>query len=193
MNTREIKGLWLQYNREKFSGRLKNPKIRLFTDHKILGAYKFNLINNKVSSSSIWINKKCFMDPKLLKEVLLHEMTHQYVVEVLKKPRAGHNKDWKDACKISGAKPMAKLKYQFKNLNKNLEIKQFSVFSIYFGKKLLPGIVVRKMGSRYLFLTIVKNEMKLFAVPKYALFEENIKVKIEKRLRKFLSSLTTGR
>lgn len=190
MNTREIKNLWSKYNQEKFEGRLKTPKVKLFTDHKILGAYKFNWINNQVRSPSIWINRKCFLDPKLLEEVMLHEMTHQYVVEVLKKPRAGHNQDWKNACNISGAKPMAKLKYQFKNLNKDLNIKNFSVFSIYFGKKLLPGIVVRKMGNRYLFLTILKNEMKLFAVPKYALIEEDIQIKIQKKLRKFLSSLT---
>jgi hypothetical protein len=107
-----LKPIWETYNVLYFEGALKRcPNFILFENPKFLAAYGFSLSrNNKVSHGKIIFSEKFFYEAssKMFKEALLHEMAHQFVIEILNLPHHGHGPIWRMICKALGIKPQAK-------------------------------------------------------------------------------------
>lgn len=107
-----LKPYWEAFNQSHFEGTLKRcPEFLLCPNPKFLAAYSFTLSQqDKVSNGKIIFSEKFFYQAssKMFKEALLHEMAHQFVIEVLKLPHQGHGPIWKMICKALGIKPLAK-------------------------------------------------------------------------------------
>lgn len=97
---------WEYLNVHNFKGQMKKrPSFEIVTDGPFKGAYKADIKNGRVINSCIVIHKNSLsLNEKWFKDVLLHEMAHQYCFEVLKKPHRKHTKIWKKVCKDCGAK-----------------------------------------------------------------------------------------
>lgn len=107
-----LKPQWDAFNQSHFEGTLKRcPKFVICPNPKFLAAYSFTLTKNtKISNGKIIFSERFFYQAssKMLKEALLHEMAHQFVIEVLKLPHQNHGPIWKMICKALGIKPQAK-------------------------------------------------------------------------------------
>lgn len=103
-----IKKLWKKFNFTKFSNKLLLPTFQISYNNDFLGAYKTNIINNKVISRTIIINYNLFKNGEdwLIKDVILHEMAHQYCCEILNILQDFHGNEWKQVCEQIGCRPI---------------------------------------------------------------------------------------
>lgn len=103
--------LWHELNETRFLGSLKKtPKFTICQNPRFLAAYSFKMNNKKIYSGTIIFSEKLFYraSKKLFTDALLHEMAHQFCIEVLKLPKEGHGLTWQLICIAIGAKPYAK-------------------------------------------------------------------------------------
>ena len=109
--TKFLKETWQELNESKFESSLKKcPKFLITSKELFLAAYYFEVSNkNKIVSTKIIISKKLFFKAKkkVFLDALLHEMAHQYCVEVLDFREEEHGPIWKMICKAVGAVPSA--------------------------------------------------------------------------------------
>lgn len=97
---------WEYLNVLHFQGQMKSrPDFEVVSEGPFRGAYKADIVKGRVKSSAIIIHEKSFnLSIIWFKDVLLHEMAHQYCFEVLKKPHRRHTKLWKKVCKKAGCR-----------------------------------------------------------------------------------------
>lgn len=86
---------WLQqlheeYNREQFSGRLVTPRLLIKRTNSPDGYYEYRADRHwkalrPPQKAAIVIGEHCFDEEGLVEGTLLHEMIHQYQVEVMKR------------------------------------------------------------------------------------------------------------
>lgn len=108
---RYLQRLWNKFNQERFFNALPIcPTFAICPDSKFLAAYSFTLKKGQVQDGKILFSKKLFYQApqKMFADAFLHEMAHQYCVEVLNLPHEGHGKIWKLVCVAVGAKPLTK-------------------------------------------------------------------------------------
>ena len=104
-----LKPLWGELNRSHFEGTLKRcPKFILCPNPKFLAAYSFTLSKaDQVSNGKIIFSENFFYHSsvKMFQEALLHEMAHQFIIEVLHLPHQNHGPIWKMICRALGINP----------------------------------------------------------------------------------------
>lgn len=72
----ELRKRHAEYNKMYFGGKLSTPKFFFLTAKRPFGQYRFH-------RGEIWMSKSIKWTEPFLKEVLIHEMIHQYEYEVL--------------------------------------------------------------------------------------------------------------
>ena len=79
MNEKKIKirKLWEIYNELYFQNKLRLPKFNILQKKRPYGMF---VCNGKKKQNTIWISA-CIKDDYFLRNILLHEMVHQYVYE----------------------------------------------------------------------------------------------------------------
>ena len=106
-----LKETWNDLNESKFESSLtKCPKFEMTSKELFLAAYYFETTpKNKIVNTKIIISKKLFFKAKkrVFLDAILHEMAHQYCVEVLGL-EPDHGPTWKMICKAIGAVPNEK-------------------------------------------------------------------------------------
>lgn len=93
--------VWLILNRTCFQGAIPGvPRFFMISSGPFLGAYQALVKRGKVKSSALLINEDIFsLSTSKFKEVMLHEMAHQYCFEVLSFPHRHHPNLWKKVFK----------------------------------------------------------------------------------------------
>lgn len=72
----DLKKRHAEYNKLYFGGKLSTPTFKFLTVNRPFGQYRF-------FRNEIWMSKRIKWTEPFLKEVLIHEMIHQYEYEVL--------------------------------------------------------------------------------------------------------------
>lgn len=106
-----LQQLWHQLNKECFHSGLEHcPEFVICDTPNFLAAYSFKIKKRVIYDTKIIFSKKLFYQASqhFFLDALLHEMSHQYCVEVLGLPEEGHGKIWKMICQGCGATPTAK-------------------------------------------------------------------------------------
>ena len=83
------------FNTEDFAGKLSTPHFRV-TRSRYTDGY-FEYFTHKARPTSLVGAKRCFEDEDHLRSTMLHEMLHQYQVEVLGSSDAPHD-SWFRSC-----------------------------------------------------------------------------------------------
>ena len=103
---------WMELNESKFESSLKKcPKFSITSKELFLAAYYFEVSpKNNIVGTKIIISKKLFFKSKkkVFLDAFLHEMAHQYCVEVLGFKEEEHGPIWKMICRAVGAVPSDK-------------------------------------------------------------------------------------
>lgn len=110
-----LQALWREYNRLYFEGSLKRcPDFKLCPTPRFLAAYSFTINKGKIKNGTIIFSEQFFYQAhhSLFKEAMLHEMSHQFVIEILKMPHHDHGPIWKMICKAVGIPARSKTPWQ---------------------------------------------------------------------------------
>lgn len=175
---------------------------------QLLGAYRFEIKDNELLCSEILISRTLFYNASasIFTNTLLHEMTHQYVVEFLGLPQERHGKAWKDACKMSGAKPLAKESSIIKENFSPFKLKKYKQATRDAKKTLggnnkmikwyhlekncwIEGLCVKKYRNQWLFISLDKKEIKWYLLHPKFLYETSPNSKYRNRLTKIVPQL----
>jgi len=100
-----LAGLFKVYNvRDRFPKKLETPRFRIGYGKTRLGTYKHG------RPGEIMITERLFYYSKWkdLKDTIIHEMSHQYVDEILEKSREKHGPIWKQVARKAGCTPASK-------------------------------------------------------------------------------------
>ena len=100
--------LWQELNDTHFLGNLKKcPKFIISKKVKYLAAYSFSWKGRKIFGTQIIMSHQLFYHApqKIFIDALLHEMAHQFCIEVLNLKNEEHGKIWQLICKAIGANP----------------------------------------------------------------------------------------
>lgn len=92
LDSKQLYSLYNSYNKKYFNNILPKCKLSVYNDNSQFGRYTF---------CHIWIVKNVEWSEETLKEVLIHEMIHHYVVTIEHKNGGifGHNWRFKRQCK----------------------------------------------------------------------------------------------
>jgi predicted SprT family Zn-dependent metalloprotease len=103
---RYIRKMWKTYNAELFQNKLKPVAIKLMVvkaKARGLGVFTYN---RGFVTNSITISPRVFMAGKeVFRTTLVHEMCHQYCVDVLNLQGEGHGVNWQRTMRMAGLKP----------------------------------------------------------------------------------------
>lgn len=95
-----LKAKFKEYNEQYFKNRLKTPQFKLLKSYKRLGLFEYRKIGvTVIADLRLGISKYFDWEEEDLKNVIIHEMIHQYLAPKMSKGEDEHGIRFQNKCK----------------------------------------------------------------------------------------------